>query len=126
MYGGITCTDSEVVFLELAPDGGRRSLANGSVSVGSTPGVSVGSATFVSTRSVTKSRLGVARLLHFSESPSTDSSHRLPPFRQSALDEGCQRNIANGEAPIAQPFARASSAPLHAGVSTACTDEEAG
>jgi hypothetical protein len=73
-----------------------------------------------------KPRLGIARLLHFSESPSTDSSHRPSPFRQSALDESCPRNIANCEAPIAQPSARASSVPLHTGFSAAGTDPEAG
>lgn len=126
MYGGIAYTDSEVVFLRLAPDGGRRSLANGSVPLGSTPGPSLGSATFVSTRAVLKPRLGSARLFHFPESPSADPSHRPSPLRQSAPDESCLRDIGSCEAPIAQPSARGSSAPLQTGFSSAATDQEAG
>lgn len=103
MYGDIARTDSEVVFLRLAPDDGRRSLANGSVSLGSTPGPSLGSATVVSTRSEMNPRSGIERLLESSESPNTESPHRRSPFHRSALDEGCQRDIANCEAPIAQP-----------------------
>jgi len=125
MYGDLGGTDSEVVFLGLAPDGGRRSLANGSASLDSTPGASLGSTTFASTRSVLKPGLGIARLLHLSESPRTDSSHCPSPLRQPALDEGCQSDIVNCEVPIAQPSARASSAPLRTEFSTAGTDQEA-
>jgi hypothetical protein len=124
MYGGVADTDSEVVFLELAPDGGRRSLANESVSLDSNPGASLVSTMFASTQSVMKSGLGIAWLLHLSESPRTHSSHCPAPMRQSAPAESCPRDIVNCEVPIAQPSARASSAPLHAEFSTAGTNQE--
>jgi hypothetical protein len=126
MYGGVADIDSEVVFLGLAPDGGRRSLASESSSLGSTPGASLGSTTFASTRSMMKSGLRIGRLLHLSETPRTRSSHSPSPLRQSAVAEGCPRDIVNYEVPIAQPSARASSAPLHAEFSTADSDQEAG
>jgi hypothetical protein len=125
MYGGVADTDSKVVFLGLAPDGGRRSLASESTSVGSTPGASLGSTTFASTRSMMKSGLRIGRLLHLSETPRTRSSHCPCPLRQSAVAEGRPRDIVNYEVPIAQPSARASSAPLHAEFSTAGMDQEA-
>ena len=126
MYWGVADTDSDVVFLELASDGGRRSLASESTSLGSTPCASLGSTTFASTQSVMKSRLGIAWLLHLSESPHIRLSHCPSPLRQSALTESCPGNILNCEAPIAQPSARASSAPLQAEFSTADSDQEAG
>jgi len=125
MYGGIADLDSEVVFLGLAPDAARRSLPSESASVGSTPGASLGSTTFASTRSMMKSGLRIGRLLHLSETPRTRSSHCPSPLRQSAVAEGCPRSIVNYEVPIAQPSARASSAPLHVEFSTAGTDQEA-
>jgi hypothetical protein len=125
MYGGVADTDSEVVLLGLAPDGGRRSLASESTSVGSTPGASLGSTTFASTRSMMKSGLRIGRLLHLSETPRTRSSHCPCPLRHSAVAEGRPRDIVNYEVPIAQPSARASSAPLHAEFSTAGMDQEA-
>jgi hypothetical protein len=125
MYGGVADTDSEVVFLGLAPDGGRRSLASESVSVSWTPDASHGSTTFASTRSMMKSGLRIGRLLHLSETPRTRSSHCPFPLRQSAVAESCQRDIVNCEAPIVQPSARASSAPLRTEFSTAGTDQEA-
>lgn len=125
MYDGVANTDIEVVFLRLALDHGRRSLANGSSALSSTPGASLGSTTFASTQSGMKSGLGIARLLHLSESPRARSSNWRSPLRQSALAEICPRDIVNCEVPIAQPSARASSAPLHAEFSTAGTDQEA-
>jgi hypothetical protein len=125
MYGGVAGIDSEVVFLGLAPDGGRRSLASESVSLGSTPGASLGSTTFASTRSVMKPGLGIAELLYLSESPHTRSSHCPSPLRSFALAGRCPHDILDWEAPIAQPSARASSAPLHAEFSTAGTDRAA-
>jgi hypothetical protein len=119
MYGGVADLDSEVVFLKLAPDGGRRSLASESTSLGST--------TFASTQSVMKSGLGIARLLHLSESRRTRSSHRRSPLRQSALAESCSRDIVNQDAPITQPSARASSsASLHTEFLTANSDQGEG
>jgi hypothetical protein len=126
MYGGIAGIDSEVVFLGLAPNGGRRSLANGSASLGSTPGASLGSTTFVSTRSVMKPGLGIAELLYLSESPHTRLSHEPPPLRSFALAGSCPHDILDREAPIAQPSARASLSSLHAEFSTADSDQAAG
>jgi hypothetical protein len=125
MYDGVANTDSEVVFLGLAPDGVRRSLASESVSLGSTPGASLGSTTVASTRSVTKPGLGIGRLLHLSETPRTRSSHCPSPLRQSTVAEGCPRDIVNQDAPIAQPSARPSLSSLHAEFSTADSDQEA-
>jgi hypothetical protein len=78
MYDGVANTDSEVVFLELALDHGRRSLANGSASLGSTP--------FASTRLVMKPGSGIARLLHHSESRRTRSSSSRSPYAHSFTD----------------------------------------
>jgi hypothetical protein len=126
MYWGVAHTDSELVFLELASDGGRRSLANESASLGSTSGASLASTTFESPRSVSKPGLGIARLLHLSESPRAHSLHCPSPLRQSALTEGCPRDIVDYEAPIAHQSARASAPPLHVEFSIAGTDQEAG
>jgi hypothetical protein len=114
------------VFLDLASDGGRRSLANESASLGSTSGASLASTTFESTRSVSKSGLGIARLLHLSESSRTHSLQCPSLLRQSALTESCPRDIVDYEAPIAHQSARASSPPLHVEFSIAGTDQEAG
>jgi hypothetical protein len=124
MYGGVADTDSEVVFLGLAPDGGRRSLASESASLGSTPGASLGSTTFASTQSVMKSGLGTVWLLHLSESPRIRLSCCPSPLRRSTPAESCPRDIVNCGVPIAQPSARASSAPVHAEFSTAARDQE--
>jgi hypothetical protein len=126
MYWGVADTDSEVVFLGLAADSVRRSLASESASLGSTLGASLGSTTFASTRSMSKPGLGIARLLHLSESPRTHSLHCPSPLRQSALAESRPRDIVDYEAPIAHQSARASSPPLHAEFSIAGTDQETG
>jgi hypothetical protein len=126
MYWGVADTDSDVVLLELASDGGRRSLADESASLGSTSGASLASTTFESTRSVSKPGLGIAPLLHLSESSRTHSLQCPSPLRQSALTGSCPRDIVDYKAPIAHQSARASSPPLHAEFSIAGTDQEAG
>jgi hypothetical protein len=125
MYGGVADLDSEVVFLGLAPDNGRRSLASESTSPSSTPGASLGSTTFASAQAVMMSGFGIARLLHPSEFPHTRLSHCRVSMRVYAQAHGCPREIVHCEVPVAQSSARASSTPLHAECSTAGPDQEA-
>jgi hypothetical protein len=126
MYESVADTDSEVVLRGLALDGGRRSTANGSASLGSTAGVSLGSTAFVSTRSVMKPGLGIARLLALLESQRTRSSHWRSPSQYFALVGSCPHHILNQDEPIAPPSERASLSSLHAEFSMAHPDPEVG
>ena len=126
MYDRVADADSEVVFLELAPDTGRRSPANGSASPEPTPVVSVGSTPVTPTRSVTKPGSGMSRLLRLSESLCTRSSNWRSPLRHFALGGGSPHDILGQDAPIAPPFPRASLSSLHAEFFTANSDQEAG
>ena len=126
MYENVADTDSEVVLQGVALDGGRRSLANGSVSLGSTPSAPPASTTFASTRSVMKPGLGVARLLALSESQRTRSSHRRSTSQYFALVGSCPHDILNQDEPIAPPRERGSFSSLHSELSMAHPDPEAG
>jgi hypothetical protein len=126
MYDGVANTDSEVVFLGLALHPGRRSLANGSASLGSTPVKSLGSTPVTRTRSVTKPGSGIPGLLRLSESLCTRSSNWRSPLRHFGLGGDSPHDILGQDAPIAPPSARASLSSLHAEFFTANSDQEAG
>jgi hypothetical protein len=81
MYDGVADADSEVVFLGFALDTGRRSLANGSASLGSTPVASLGSTPVAPTRSVTKPGSGMPDLVKLGEL----LNHTFPDFPTDAL-----------------------------------------
>jgi hypothetical protein len=126
MYDRIAGADSEVVFLGLAPDTGRRSLANGSASLGSTLVKSLGSTPVTPTRSVTKPGSGMSRLLRLSESLCTRASNWRSPLRHFALGGDSPHDILGQDAPIAPPSPRASLSSLRAEFFTANSDQEAG
>jgi hypothetical protein len=126
MYDRVADADSEVVFLGLALHPGRRSLANESASLGSTPVKSLGSTPVTPTRSVTRPGSGMSRLLRLSESLCTCSSNWRSPVRHFALGGDCPHDILGQDAPIAPPSPRASLSSLHAEFFTANSDLEAG
>jgi len=127
MYEPVANTDSEVVFLGLALDHGRRSLANGTAALRSTLVASPGSTTVAVTPSVMKSGFGMSELLRFSESLCTPSSNWRTPLRHVALAGSCPHDILNQHAPIVAPSTRVSSpSSLHVEFLTANSDQEAG
>lgn len=115
-----------MVFLGLAVDHGRRSLANGSLSLRSTLVASPGSTTVATTPSVMRPGFGMSGLLRYSESLCTRSSNWRSPLRHFALAGGCPHDILNHHAPIVAPSAHASLLPLQAEFSTVDSDQEAG
>jgi hypothetical protein len=122
MYDGVADADSEVVFLRLAPDTGRRSLANGSASPESTPVASLGSTPVTPTRSVRpvmNPGFEISGLPRFSESLCTRSSNWRSPLRHFALGADCVHDILGQDAATAPPSARASLLTLHADFFTA-------
>jgi hypothetical protein len=126
MYDRVADADSEVVFLGLAIDTGRRSLANGSASLGSTPVASLGSTPVTPAWSVMKPGSGMSGLLRLSESLCTRSSNWRSPLRHFALGGDFPHDILGQDAPIAPPSPRASLSSLHAEFFTANSDHEAG
>src|ERR1700752_4795756 len=78
MYDSIANADSELVLVGLALDTGRRSLGNGSASLGSTPVASLGSTPVTPARSVMKPGFGMLKFAPFLRIC-------LPPFIQLAL-----------------------------------------
>jgi hypothetical protein len=92
MYYRVADPDSYGVLNELAPDVARRSLESEAalpVSSVCASGVSVTSA---STRSAKELGLGIARLLHHSESPRTRSSHRVSALHHLELAQRCRHD----------------------------------
>ena len=86
-------SDSEVVYFGLAGDPGRRSLANGSSSAGST-------ATVVSSRLLTKPGFATSELLHFSEARCSRSpNERQTPHGAAGVIASLCRAMITG-----QPF----------------------
>jgi hypothetical protein len=124
MYDRVADADSKMVFLGFALDTGRRSLANGSASLGSTPVASLGSTPVVPTRSVTKPGSGMLKLPRFCESLCTCSSNGRSPLRHFALGGDCPHDILGQDAATAPPSARASLSSLHAEFFTANSDQE--
>ena len=124
MYDRVADADSELVVLGLALHTGRRSLANGSASLGSTPVASPDSTPVTSTRSVMKTGFGMSGLPCFSESLCTRSSNGRSPLRQFALGGDCPHDILGQDAPTAPPSPRASLSSLHAEFFTAKPDQE--
>jgi hypothetical protein len=135
MYDGVADADSEVVFLRLALDTGRRSLANGSASPESTPVASLGSTPVTPTRvaphdsapvaptrsvrPVMNPGFEISGLPRFSESLCTRSSNWRSPLRHFALGGDCVHDIPGQDAATAPPSARASLSSLHADFFTA-------
>src|ERR1700682_3566749 len=124
MYDGVAESHSEVVLFGLARYPRRRSLANGSAALGSTPVASLGSTPLTSTRSVMKPGVGMSGLLRFSESLCTRSSNWRSPLRHFALGGDCPHDILGQDAPTAPPSPRASLSSLHAEFFTANSDQE--
>lgn len=124
MYDRVADADSEVVFLELALHTGRRSLANGSASLGSTPVKSLGSTPVTPARSVMKPGFGMLKLPRFCESLCTCSSNGRSPLRHFAVGGDCPHDILGQDAPTAPPSPRTSLSSLHAEFFTANSDKE--
>ena len=101
MYDRLPVPDSEVVYFGFARDPGRRLLANGSSSAGST-------ATVVSSRSLTKPGFATSELLHFSEARCSRSPNERSPLQFLRFNGDSRHGILGLDIPIAAASARPS------------------
>jgi len=90
MYDRVADPDSYGVLNELAPEVARRSLESEAASRDSGVCASGVSVTSASTRSVKELGLGIAQLLHHSESLRTCTSHRPAALHHLALSRRCR------------------------------------
>jgi hypothetical protein len=109
MYERVAETDSDGVFLGLAPDDEQQSLMIESASSASIFGGQVGSTTLACTASTSKRGSGVDRLPVRSKSPRTGPSRRPSPSRCPAASRLCLPDIPGREAPHIEPTGYTSS-----------------
>jgi hypothetical protein len=107
MYWGVADTDSDEVFLELAPDDQQRSLVVESASSASAFAGPISSTTSAWTAPRGKRGWGVDRLPGRSKSPRTGPSRRPSPRHRLAASRLCLPPIAGRETARLEPTAYA-------------------